>query len=610
MNKISEFLKNATMLTKILIIVGLFGIGYGAKVGYEKWMPKATIKSEVIAVNDLPPLAYDKNANAISRPLPDTVNLSEVGAPFQMRAEIMGWNAQAGIAYANGGVQTMKGSIMEEQGVRLNLICQNNCGKQGEDIFAFAQDYANGNKASSKGCHMIAWMGDGVPSYLQDLNERIKKQIGEDYILQVFGAFGASYGEDKAIFENGSFKQDPQKLRGSLWCGVIRDGDWNIMMKYCDLNKIDVNTDLTTYDPNAVNWMQAPDFDYTKAAQQYVARTAEKREIVINGKRTGRDTTVKVNGCVTWFPGDQVAFQGRGGVTVASTKDFGAQMANTWLAPKKWLADNRQYVDKFIYASLLGGDQVKSHNSALEFACKVQQKVYNDASMGWRDWYNAFKGIQFTDGNGNISEMGGSRVFNLMDAAEYYGLTNGGTDKYAAVYSTFGDLCVKAYPKDVPKYPAYAEVVDLSYITEVYTKNKGANTSVASMPTFKEGQTMSSSFSSKQVSIEFDLGSATIKPSSYSTLEAIAKDFIVAEDLLASIEGHTDNTGNPSANITLSQQRADAVKSWLYNKNPKLFKNKITATGFGQDRPVDTNADNNSNQNRAKNRRVEIKLGR
>lgn len=608
-DKITYFLKESTVFTKFLVVAALVGIVWGGKAAWEKWMPKPTVKTEVIAVNDLPPLAYDKNANAISRPLPDTINLSEVGAPFQLRAEIMGWNAQAGIAYANGGAQTMAKSIMEEQGVRLNLICQNNCGKQGEDVFAFAQEYAKGSKTSAKGCHMIAWMGDGVPSYLQDLNERIKKQIGEEYILQVFATFGASFGEDKAIFENGSFKQDPQKLRGSLWCGVIRDGDWNILMKYADMNQIPVNTDLTTYDPTGINWMQAPDFDYTKAAQQYVARTKEKREIVINGKRTGRDTTVAVNGCVTWFPGDQVAFQGRGGVTVASTKDFGAQMANTWLAPKKWLQDNRAYVEKFIYAGLLGGDQVKSHTSALSFGCRVETAIYADATMKASDWENAFKGMQFTDANGNMCEIGGSRVFNLSDAAEYYGLTNGGTDKYAAVYSTFGDLCVKAYPKDVPKYPAYEEVVDLSYITEVYTKNKGANTSVASMPTFKEGQTMTSSFSSKKVSIEFDLGSATIKPSSYATLQGIANDFIVAEGLLATIEGHTDNTGNADANMSLSQQRADAVKNWLMNKNPKLFKNKITSVGYGQDRPVDPNADNNNASNRAHNRRVEIKLG-
>lgn len=607
MNKISSFFKNLAIGGKIAFVVVLGLLAWGIKTGYEKWVPKPTVKSSVIQVDDLPPLAYDKTANAPSRPLPDSMELSEVAAPFEIRAEIMGWNAQAGVAYANGGVHTMKGSIMEEQGVRLHLICQNNCGKQGEDCFAFAQEYANGNKASSKGCHMIAWMGDGVPSYLQDLNEQIKKKIGPEYILQAFTANGLSFGEDKAIFENGSFKQDPQKLRGSLWCGVIKDGDWNIMMKYADLNNIDVNTDLTTYDPNAINWMQAPDFDYTKAAQQYVARTAEKREIVINGKRTGRDTTVKVNGCVTWFPGDKVAFEGRGGVTVASTKDYSAQMANTWLAPKKWLEDNRQYIQKFIYGALLGGDQVKSHSSALTFACQVQAKIYNDASMKASDWEAAFKGIQYTDVNGNISEIGGSRVFNLSDAAEYYGLTNGGTDKYNAVYTTFGDLCVKAYPKEVPTYPAYTEVVDLSYISEVYAKNKASNTTLASMPEFKSGQTMTSVVSSKSVSIEFATGSDKINPKSYPVIDKLANDFIIAENLLASIDGHTDNVGNADANKTLSQRRADAVKTYLMNKNPKAFQNKITAVGYGDERPI---GDNNTNDGRQRNRRVEIKLGR
>jgi outer membrane protein OmpA-like peptidoglycan-associated protein len=378
-------------------------------------------------------------------------------------------------------------------------------------------------------------------------------------------------------------------------------------MKYADMNQIPVNTDLTTYDPTALNWMQAPDFDYTKAAQQYVARTKEKREIVINGKRTGRDTTVAVNGCVTWFPGDQVAFQGRGGVTVASTKDFSAQMANTWLAPKKWLQDNRAYVEKFIYAGLLGGDQVKSHSSALTFACQIQAKVYGDASMKPSDWEAAFKGMQYTDANGNICDIGGSRVFNLSDAADYYGLVNSGTDKYNAVYTTFGNLCVKAYPKDVPAYPEYAEVVDLSYISEVYNRNKGANTSVASLPTFKEGQTMTSVVSSKQVSIEFDFGSDKINPKSYKTLDEISNDFIIAENLLATIEGHTDNVGNAESNKTLSQRRADAVKAYLMGKNPKAFQNKISTSGFGDERPV---ADNSTDAGRQKNRRVEIKLGR
>ncbi len=376
-------------------------------------------------------------------------------------------------------------------------------------------------------------------------------------------------------------------------------------MKYADMNQIPVNNDPTTYDPEAINWMATD--DYVKAAQQYVSRVKETRPIVIKGKRTGRDTTITVNGCVTWFPGDKVAFEGRGGVTVASTKDFGAQMANVWLAPKKFLEDNRAYVEKFILAASLGGDQIKSHSTALTFASKISSKVYGDASMSASDWESAFKGIQMTDAQGNINEVGGSRVFNLADQAEYFGL-NGGTDKYNAVYTTFGDLCVKAYPEIVSSYPPYDEVVDLSYVSEVYRKNKNnKNMTTASVPTFKEGETMSQLVSSKSVTIEFEFGSANISPKSNRSLQELSRDLIIAENLLVTINGHTDNVGNSQSNKNLSQQRADAVKYWLLQQNSKAFKNKITTYGFGDENPV---ASNNSDAGRQKNRRVEIKFGR
>lgn len=586
-----------------LVVLGIVGL-----VGWKQGWFTPTIKAaEVIAVNDLPPLSYDKNANAPNRPLPDTNQLSEVGAPFVLRAGIMGWNAQSGVAYANGGVYTTKGSLMEEKGVRLQLICQNNCNKQGEELFAFIQDYAAGNKLSSKGYHMIAWMGDGVPSYLPGLNERIKKQFGPEYQIKVFSGFGASFGEDKAIYKNGAFKNDPQKLRGSFWCGVIRDGDWNILMKYAHLNNIPVNNDLTTFDVDAINWMAAPENDYVKAAQEYVAGRKETRKLISKGKLLGRDTTVALSGCVTWFPGDKIAFEGRGGVTVASTKEYGAQMINSWLACDKWLQDNSAYIEKFIEAGLEGGDQVKSHSSALKFASIIQDKIYQDASMSAKDWEEAFKGIKFTDPNSGLeSEIGGSRVFNLADAAEYYGLNNSGVDKYQAVYTTFGDLCKTAYPEELPTYIPYEEAVNLTFLRNVYNRKKATLTTVASRPEFKEGA-ITNVAAKREISIEFDFGSDRINAKSYHVLEQLAKDLIITEGLRASIEGHTDNVGNPEKNLDLSTRRANAVKQWLLNKYPGAFQGgKIQSSGLGDTQPV---ADNNTDAGRQKNRRVEIKLG-
>lgn len=597
-----KFFKNLTGFSKVLLAVAVFGVGYGIKyvVVDSNLIPKAVKKSEVITVNDLPPLEYDKTASAPFRAIPSSEPSDLAGG--EIRAGIMGWNAQSGILYANGGIRTTKGSLMEQNGVKLRLITQNNCTEQANQLLAFIQDYAAGNVNSGKGYHMIAWMGDGVPALASGVNETIKKTLGEKYMIKVFYAGGASFGEDKFLGRP-SAKRDPQNLRGSLVAGVLMDGDWNIAMKYCSDNQIPVNSDPTTYDPNAVNWLAVD--DYLVASKLYISGQKETRPIVMNGKRVGRDTTVVVDGVVTWTPGDVNAVQQKGGlVSLASTKDYGAQMPNAWLACGDWLETNRKKVENFILAGALGGDQVKSHSQALTFATGIAAELYGDLTA--QEWEKYFKSFQFSDAQGNIVELGGSRVFNLADNAVYFGL-NGGINKYEAVYATFGDIAVQSYPERLPSYIPFEEAVDLSYLTAVYNRNKNnAEMTVASSPIFTEGEKMSSVVSSKSVSIEFELGSAQISPKSNSTLEKLVRDMVVAENLLVTINGHTDNTGNAELNRTLSQQRAESVRQWLIARDPS-FAAKITSNGFGQDLPI---ADNTTSSGRAKNRRVEIKMGR
>lgn len=69
------------------------------------------------------------------------------------------------------------------------------------------------------------------------------------------------------------------------------------------------------------------------------------------------------------------------------------------------------------------------------------------------------------------------------------------------------------------------------------------------------------------------------------------------------VEGHTDNAGNNDANMTLSADRADAVKAWLVSKG--ISEDRIKAEGFGETMPI---ADNNTAAGRTKNRRIEIKM--
>ena len=67
------------------------------------------------------------------------------------------------------------------------------------------------------------------------------------------------------------------------------------------------------------------------------------------------------------------------------------------------------------------------------------------------------------------------------------------------------------------------------------------------------------------------------------------------------IEGHTDNTGKPDANMTLSQQRADAVAKWLTDHG--VSADRIKTKGFGDTKPE---VPNDSPEHKQQNRRTEF----
>ena len=100
--------------------------------------------------------------------------------------------------------------------------------------------------------------------------------------------------------------------------------------------------------------------------------------------------------------------------------------------------------------------------------------------------------------------------------------------------------------------------------------------------------------------IYFDTGSAAITKDSNETLQAAAKAIQGAPaGIRIEAGGHTDNTGDPAANMTLSQQRADAVVARL--KELGVADGVLTAKGYGQDDPI---ADNSTEEGRAENRRM------
>ncbi len=101
--------------------------------------------------------------------------------------------------------------------------------------------------------------------------------------------------------------------------------------------------------------------------------------------------------------------------------------------------------------------------------------------------------------------------------------------------------------------------------------------------------------------ILFDTGKATIRPESQATVKQVIEMMKAHPELKVSVEGHTDNVGSAASNRALSQQRAQSVAAAITAQG--VAPARLTAAGFGQDKPV---ADNGTEDGRAKNRRVEL----
>ncbi len=101
--------------------------------------------------------------------------------------------------------------------------------------------------------------------------------------------------------------------------------------------------------------------------------------------------------------------------------------------------------------------------------------------------------------------------------------------------------------------------------------------------------------------IEFDVGKATIRPSSDTSLNKALKTLVNHFDLTVQIVGNTDNSGKRAANMKLSQERADAVMKWLVDHG--ISASRMTAKGVGPDNPI---APNDTPADKQKNRRIEF----
>lgn len=103
--------------------------------------------------------------------------------------------------------------------------------------------------------------------------------------------------------------------------------------------------------------------------------------------------------------------------------------------------------------------------------------------------------------------------------------------------------------------------------------------------------------------VTFAVDSTSITPSFQATLDKIANSLVQYPNSLVDVMGHTDSTGSDAYNEDLSKRRADAVADYLALRG--VSRARLATIGYGERYPV---ADNSTEEGRARNRRVEIKI--
>lgn len=592
-----------TTFSELLIVIA----GIGAILGGVYYLSPGIKTAVSKQLNGIELNQTDVNnvTNAEKITLPSKEISSEVADKPLVKIGAYAWNAQSGIIVSNGGPKTTKGSLMEKNGVNLEIIRQDWLSELRNMQMKFIEEFDKGEAfpSSDKSVFAVMIMGDGAPFYISSVQKSLDEKYGKDkYHLQVMGVVGMSYGEDKLIGPP-SWKSDPKTMKGSVISAVLGDGDWVTTVNYCFANGLKVNPDPTTYDADAVNIYPSENDDYIKSAEELIKSqttgwTVTLKEVV-NGKLTGKSVNRKIDGCATWTPGDKTVFDKLTGfVDIVSTKEFNNQMPTALIGVKEWAEKNPDIVSNILKSALTASNQMKNYEDWKVRASEAVADTYKLETPEY--WYKMFKGQQGTKA-GLTYNMGGSKVFNYADVMQYFGLSDG-VNRYKSVYNQVSGYLTELNPfgfnENVGAVVPYDQAVNLFFLKNI---NDIESTSADKADYSAEAKEV---VASGEWKINFNTGSAEISNSSSKEVEKIYNLLVQAENTKLTIVGHTDNVGNPDSNLALSKSRAEAVVNYLKQKGIPASRFQLV-DGKGQSDPV---ADNNTASGKASNRRVVITL--
>jgi outer membrane protein OmpA-like peptidoglycan-associated protein len=443
---------------------------------------------------------------------------------------------------------------------------------------------------------IVGWttMGDYSATWAGPLNKELAQY--NDRVVMV-GSAGRSYGEDKWLLDvSTGITQDPQRARGTVTVGCVGDGDINILLNFGKLNRIPVNSDLGTYDPDAINFVHVDDF--MDAHKKWIAG----QPVPLKNKKTGKVENHSIDGIATWTPGDENAVTGRPGlVCVASTKDFPNQMPQATYFLESWAKKHPDQIAALLAAAFDAADQINNFPAALAKAGEHSAQVYGERNGQY--WSELYRGYPVTDRMGNTVVVGGSMVHNLSDNQVLFGLNGGRNIFESATYMHHAEFIHGLWPDMLPEIAPFSSIFDPSYL-QLAARKVPARQQIYHED-FASRQASSSTMSSVDYQdITFETNSEVLTYQARQVLTGVCEQLSTASGVKIMLAGHTDAQGDENYNMDLSRRRAYAVKNFMENYDATTFGGgRIEAQWFGESQPK---AYGDTPQAYAQNRRVVI----
>jgi NitT/TauT family transport system substrate-binding protein len=314
-------------------------------------------------------------------------------------------------------------------------------------------------------------------------------------------------------------------------------------------------------------------------------RAAVERSIIFTQDAPAAAAMFKarqVDAAVTWEPdlSASVAARGDEAHILVSTTAATNIIADTLVARQDVIDKAPDSIRAFVQGWFEGIDMIKNDPASAYSVVGKALKLDSDTVSGM---------------------LSGLKLTTYADNAQFYGLTGG-----KAHFDTLFDTAFVIWRKKglVTRPVEARDFEDARFVSSLAAAYPGQKVEEPKLAA-KAPSGNDRAIINKQIQIHFTPGSDEIMAGSYFVLDALGDTMTSFGNTYLRVEGNTDATGSVGKNLTLSERRALAVRSYIVKNFPNIEPVRFQTIGHGAANPV---ADNATEAGRQLNRRTDIKV--